>query len=435
MHPALVVLRATAPRSVRARALRAGVVAAALLVLVGCDSAAPREVERGTQTSVVPTPDAEFVISAGDSTFWVRSGPNGVAVRGSPILLARLDGRFYELYVTDDDRSFRDAVFVGQQLWKRDVVSNDSSLVWADTTVPAFADAWAAANPGDRPLAPGEPESADPMASAITELTVLDVVGPYLSLEWFADVHPLAGATWHRLRREVLDLRTGRSVPLAELLGARVADELAAAGGREFARRADSIAATAEDDQSSGTFAFDATSFALGVEAGRPSIAFLAPAIGDAAGDAGGLPLDPFPVVAPSWWATARIDRAEPGGTAFEDRWRAHPGVQLVARYDSIDGHAQLALLTTPTRSGSSAGQAVAAADAPARVWPLVRVTPPLLRVYWLDEPAVTPAVRRALARAFDEADRYESDRPFPSFPGRLALAPALPRLTPARLN
>lgn len=398
----------------------AAVLAALVLGLTACDRSTEQAEQDDSRTSTLPTPESEFVVTAGDSTFWVRSGAHGVSVRASPILLARLDGRFYELYVTDDDRSYRDAVFVGQQLWRRDIVSNDSARVWADSAVSAHADAWGVENPGDRPLAPGEPESEEPIASAITELSVLDVVGPYLSVEWFADVHPAGGLPSHQLHRRVLDLRTGEPVSLAALLGDRAAAELTAAGARAFSRLSDSLA-TVEDDISAGSFVFDANSFALGVEGGRPAIAFLAPARGEAAGDVGGLPLDPLVVAPPGWWAAARAERPEPDRTGTEDRWQRRGGVQLMARYDSTDGNAELVLLTLPDRESPTPGDAVEAVRTTPRSWPLVRLTPPLLRVYWLDQPELTAPERRALRRAFDEADRYESDLPYPKLPGRIA--------------
>ena len=58
-------------------------------------------------------PAADFVLSAGDSSFWVTSEGGAIRFRGAPLELARVDGRFYELYVADDDRSYEDAVLSG----------------------------------------------------------------------------------------------------------------------------------------------------------------------------------------------------------------------------------------------------------------------------------------------------------------------------------
>jgi hypothetical protein len=39
-------------------------------------------------------PIADFVLSAGDSSYWVTSADGAVRVRGAPLELARVDGRF-----------------------------------------------------------------------------------------------------------------------------------------------------------------------------------------------------------------------------------------------------------------------------------------------------------------------------------------------------
>ncbi|HVD06440.1 MAG TPA: hypothetical protein VNB89_10495, partial [Gemmatimonadaceae bacterium] len=40
----------------------------------------------------VPAPPAEFLVAAGDSTYWVRASAEGIRRRGSAIMLARYDG-------------------------------------------------------------------------------------------------------------------------------------------------------------------------------------------------------------------------------------------------------------------------------------------------------------------------------------------------------
>src|SRR3712207_4693744 len=151
-----------------------------------------------------PPPSAEFLVSAGDSTYWIRTDTTGVRVRGSPILLARYAGQFYEVYVTDDDRSFADAAFVGQRIYRRDLVTGDSTLVFEDSVVPGMARSYAAANPGARRLGPDEEPDADPVTSSTAEVTVLDVHGPYLSYDHHVDVEGGGAPSWHATRRGVL---------------------------------------------------------------------------------------------------------------------------------------------------------------------------------------------------------------------------------------
>lgn len=361
-----------------------------------------------------PPPPAEFVIAAGDSTFWVRSGEAGVAMRGSPLLLARADGRFYELYVTDDDRSFYDAVFVGQRLWRRDVVTDDSALLFADTAIARLADQWARDNPHDTPLAPGEAESEEPLASASGELAVLDVVGPYVSYEWFTDLHPLDAPPSHRLRRGVLDLRTARPVSLAALVGEPAARALEREGARLFRLTADSLRG---DGVVPSDYDFDPSSFALAVENGRPVIAFIAPARIGTVGDVGGLPLPPLPIATPRWWTGVRGERGTPARRGPEERWTVRPGLELVARAE-LEGDVRLLLRATgervpgndsAPRRGRSPHRGV---NDTVHEWTLGHVSPPVQRVYWLDRPPLAPEVRAALHRAFDDADRYEDELP-----------------------
>ena len=84
-------------------------------------------------------PSVDFVLSAGDSSYWVTSTGGTVQLRGAPLELARVDDRFYELYVVDDDRSYEEAVFVGQRIFRRDLITGDSLLVYEDTIVPRLA--------------------------------------------------------------------------------------------------------------------------------------------------------------------------------------------------------------------------------------------------------------------------------------------------------
>jgi hypothetical protein len=91
--------------------------------------------------------------------------------------------------------------------------------------------------------------------------------------------------------------------------------------------------------------------------------------------------------------ATLRRDPAVTRDTsvvrAVPTTWR-RPGYTLLARGDSSEGTVSLTL-----RDGAR------------RSWPLFS-TPPHPRIYWLDDPPVDPATRRALARAFNDAAAYD---------------------------
>jgi len=340
-----------------------------------------------------PAPDAEFIIAAGDSTFWVKSGRSGVRLRGSPMVLARLDDRFRELYVVDDDRSFEDALFVGQRLYQRDVLSGDSSEVFRDTLVAKLADKYERANPDARRLAPDEDTAEEPSTSATAEVAVLGVHGPFLSLEYHADTTGAGEESWHMTRHVVVDLRTGKQASLADVLGA---DEATTALGRArnvYRETVDSIRrdrrpAARRAAQSLGRFRFDPSSFAITAPNGTLMIAFSAPGQG-IGGEGFVLPMRPVPITEPSWWRQARID--VPTSTRErEERW-SRSAYTVKAMYDTSARPVQIVI-----------------ADSLGREFQVGAVTTPVHRIYWLDSPPITRAQRDALSRAFDEAALYD---------------------------
>src|SRR5690606_38459051 len=119
--------------------------------------------------AVPPTIDA--LVTEGDSVYWLRSDSSGLRLRGVAMTLARIDGRFHEIYATDDDRSFYDAVFVGQSLYRRDLESSDSTVIVADTLIPRLAAAYAASHPRERMLRPDEPANEHARTIATVEFT------------------------------------------------------------------------------------------------------------------------------------------------------------------------------------------------------------------------------------------------------------------------
>jgi hypothetical protein len=347
-----------------------------------------------------PPPSAEFLVSAGDSTYWVRTDTTGVRVRGSPILLARYGGQFYEVYVTDDDRSFTDAMFVGQRIFRRDLVSGDSTLVFEDSIVPGLARSYAAANPGARRLRPDE-EGADDAGSTTAEVTVIDVHGPFLSYDYHVDVEGHGGASWHSTRRGVLDLRTGAPATLAKLFGDTAAVHVARQARLAYLAAIDSIfrsdshgarlvAATLR------SYAFDEASFAITDLGGAPAVAFYVP--GKGTGTAGGitLPLPPIAVKDAAWWrADVRAGLPQVRADSLLERWSRGP-LQVAARYDTAFGgtYAALALRDSARR----------------REWPIARVQAPVHHIHWLDRPALDSVARHGLARAFNEAAFYDEN-------------------------
>jgi hypothetical protein len=351
-----------------------------LLALAGCQS----------RPSVPSPPRAEFLVSAGDSTYWVAAGPAGLRVRGSPILLARYGARFYEIYVADDDYSYPDALMVGERMYTRDIRSGDSTVVFADTIVARIALAYARAHPDDRPLEPDEETDAEPAMTATSELEVLGTLGPYISYEYHADVEHKGSAPWHSTRRGVLDLRTGKAATVADLFGPEAGRRLAETGRRAYETARDSMLGAHQQDRRASRalvqLRFDPTSFALEVVDDRPAVRFAVPGNGE--GPAGSVvELEAVPVDA-AWWSDLRGAFAQ--GTDSLDRW-TRPTYRVLARYEDSGEVAQVSL-----------------ADTAGHEWPLRAVAGPLHQIAWLDDPPLDSTDRRALTRAFDEAATYD---------------------------
>lgn len=365
--------------------MRAGILHVTLLLLAAA----------GCRSEGATPPRAEFLVAAGDSTYWVSSGPRGVRTRGSPIQLSHYDGRFYEVYVIDDDRSYTDAEIIGQQVWRRDLITGDSTQIFRDTTIAGLAGWYARAHPDDRPLEPDEDLDESPHVLATSRLDVLDQFGPYLSYNYTADLIVTGGDEWHLSRSGVLDLRRGGDASLAALLGDSTARQVARKGRALFGQVLDSVLASGdararEAAGAIGDFEFDSSSFAL-VALGRlPALEFIAPGHGSRAGGLI-LPLPPIRIPTPAWWSEAGRWLAASADSAGLS-WR-HDGYRLTARLSKDDDDAQLVLV-----------------DSMQREWSVAETAIPVRRIYWLDHQKTDSTTIRALARAFDEAALYSDD-------------------------
>jgi len=424
LRPSLATRRGPAPRPRRGRCgpaagasggaaagtgLRVAACAAAVLA-AACEGPAPGA---GRRVAVAGEPAAaEFLLVAGDSTYWVTSDARGVRVRGAPLFLARIEGRLHEVYTADEDRSFAGAVFTAQRLYRRDLVTGDSVPLWEDPRPDRLAAAWAAAHPDDRPLDADEEAEAEPERAATAEVALRDVHGAYLSVERHFDHERRGAAMTHELRYAVVDLRTGRDASLADLFGADAARVLARAGAARFAAARDSLrraadagalAAALGDDRQAATDArtalrrlrFDATSFGLGVAAGAPAVIFVARGDDGRGGDAvWALPPVAVPGPPPGWWLRD-VRPTLPSWTADSSALGWHPPATGGAarrtgwglRGTVAGGRATLAV----------AGRVVGAFPAP------------LHAVHALDQPPLDPTARRALRRAFDESAFYDA--------------------------
>jgi len=357
-----------------------------LLLLAGCG-------DRGRSSGDAP-PRAEFLVATQDSTFWISTNGPKVLTRGAPITLAQYDGRFFEIYLSDDDRSYRDALLVGFRLYRRDLQKGDSTLVFEDSIVPRIAREYASAHPRAHRLAPDEDADEDPPTQAMADLQVIDVHGAFLSFEYHVDVANRGSQPWHATRRGVIDLRSGSMVRVSDLFSASVASALIDSGKRELSSALDSLRGDSRESARLARVAlsrahFDERSFVLTVPDSQVAVEFDVPQRGtDVPDDV--LPLDALRPLAPEWWP--RIARNFATSESNLDRWRplADSSYDVVARYDSSAETARLYL----SRRG--------------REWPVRIVATPVLHVFWLDYPPLDGAQRRALLRAFDEAALYD---------------------------
>jgi hypothetical protein len=361
-----------------------------LIVLTVLAAAACEQV-----TPPAPAPVAEFIVVASDSVYWIRSDENGIRVRGAPMVLAQVGGRFAELYVADDDHSFYDAVYVGQRLFKRDLINGDSMAIFADTLMRLLARSYAGANPDERPLSPTEQGSESPRTLASAEVLVLDVIGPWVSYEYRTDVDIVGGTSAHGVRRGVIDLRSGVQSSLDALFGAPVARRVTMEGTAQWSSTRDSLRSAADGNEEVlaeiDRLSFDPRSFIIGVDDRSPRVRFALAQSGSRYHGASH-ELSPIPVDEPAWWDGVR--EGHPVEADLGERHWPREHYTLVAR---------------PADS-PLARVAFALRDAGGTEWRLGSVPTPVLRVMWFNDSSTAPGTREALTRAFNAAALYSSD-------------------------
>jgi hypothetical protein len=288
-------------------------------------------------------------------------------------------------------------MFVGQRIYRRDLVTGDSTLVFEDSVVSDMASSYGAANPNARQLGPDEDANDDPATSTTAEVTIIDVHGPFLSYDYHLDVEGSGSASWHATRRGVLDLRTGSPATLAALFGNAAATRLARQARLAYLAAIDSIFRS--DSQGARlvaaalrNYAFDEGSFAITDVSGAPAVAFHVP--GKGAGTAGGvtLPLPPIAVSETPWWTDVRAGLPRVRADSLLERWSRGP-LELAAQYDTAYG-------------GTFA--TLALRDSTRHEWRIGRVQSPVHHVHWLDRPALDSVARHGLARAFNDAVYYD---------------------------
>lgn len=361
----------------------------ALLLVAGCGRH-----DRPLSADQWPPPAAEFLLATQDSTFWIVTKGSKIRARGAPLTLAQYDGRFFEVYLADDDRSYQDALFVGLRVYRRDLQKGDSALVFEDSIIPRIAREYGSAHPGAHRLAPDEEGDDDPPTQAMADLQVVGVHGPYLSYEYHVDVSKGGTPAWHATRRGVLDLRTGQPTRVGDLFPSAVAAALIDSGKRELSSAVDSLRGDSRESARRAVVAlsrakFDERSFVLTVPDSTLAVEFDVPQRGSDVPDEV-LPLEPVRPAPPAWWK--QLASTFPENEADLDRW--HQGTDgsydVIARYDSAAESAHLSIV------------------AHGHEWPVRSVAAPILHLFWLDHPPLDSAQRKALARAFNDASLYD---------------------------
>lgn len=181
------------------------VVFALLIPLSGCSFPKPNP------------PSAEFLVADASTTYWVHSGPHGISARTSPLILTNADNRFYEVYVGEVTRSYEDAIFIREPIYRRDLLSGDSKLLFEDSRISAWEKSYLRRHPGARLLDPDEDSEDDVAVSATGEAEILAVAGPYVLFDRWAT---LEGDEYQQAdsARSAIDIRSGQSISLGSFV-------------------------------------------------------------------------------------------------------------------------------------------------------------------------------------------------------------------------
>ena len=397
------------PASRRVRAL--------LTLSVGGAALAAACGERVSRSAALPP--AEFLFAAGDSTYWVRSGGDGMRVRSAPILLTEVDGRLFEIFLGDEGAEYPDASFASARLWSRELQHRDSTLLFGDSTVGRELALWRRAHPRDDEIDPADEDVPDDPRTVVNDdIELIDVHGPYITIEHLLNVDIYGGPVHrHGGRRMVLDVRSGATASLEVLVGADEARRVTATARASLMQLVDSIrtAGAAGDERASvaseslASFRFDSGSFGM-TDIGRdPAVAFMVPGHGTD-GEALALYLPPITVKAPVWWKSVRATLPEWATDSARVTWdRAN---YKIAARPSADGDA-LALVL------------IAAAVDPAHEWPIATVAAPAYQLIPLDTPPLDSTARGALSRAFDISTSLDGLVQRASWPQRPSIAHA----------
>ncbi len=375
-----------------ARLVRVGLALLALLGIAACD-----ETDTPPVVQVNLPPVAEFLVSAGDSTYWVRSGAEGLRVRSAPLLLTRSDGQFHELRISEQIVDYLDAEFIREQLYGFPLDRRDSTLLFDDGTVSNALAQWQREHPDELPVDVDDPDVVDapePATSATDFLEVIDVHGRWVSWAYTLDVD-IDGATdhMHLRRRGVVDITSGAMATLDSLVSAAEARRIEQLGRASLDTMLDVVRRATDDRaararQTLHTFTFDPTAFSITNGVRDPTITFHIAGTG-VDGEALEMLLPPIRIdSAPPWWADVQPTLPIWSADSLHVRW-SHNGYTVIGDVDSARTQLTLSLVSDTVN---------------ARPWAVAVVPMPTYQFVALDIPPISDAVRASLRRAFDRA-------------------------------
>jgi len=386
-------------RRARRDAVAAGAVALCAASLLGSCTPTPRAVAR---------PDAEFLLVSDDSTAWVRTAADTVVVHRAPMIIVALDGRLVELYVAEEAIDYADATFLATRVFRRDLVTGDSTLVFADSTVLREALAYLRTHPTAEPL--GDDDEPDPDSRSVeASIAPLEVLGPMLGLEVHVD-RSAGDVGTHDTYHASIDLRTGRRLALSQVIAPASAADAALTARRNLGAavvlagaRAGPLGRAAS--RALGALVFDTLSFSLVARGDSLAARFLAhdEQLIDEATDSHRYAIRAVPIPAPAWWPAARrrLPRLGPDSTRRLD---GGP-IALIVQGDSTD----------------STGTAEVAALTAGGLRPVLRMRGPVRRIIPLGDSLIAPRGewRQSLMRAFTESGYYSDQVRAASLRGR----------------
>lgn len=381
-----------------ARSDRARCVAAALGLVLGLLGGCADQ-PASSSLSALP-PAAEFLVAAGDSTYWVRADAQGMRVRSAPLLLARHAERWHELRIAEEITDFLDAEFVRERLFAQPLDAADSVLLFVDDAVGDAMRTWLRANPGEAPIDLAEEDAPEPESVASDFVEVIDVHGPWVSWAHALDIDVVGAEDHlHRRRRGVTRLTTGARATLDSLMSPAEAERVRTIG-RASLDTMRAVVARATDERALRaqatlhTFTFVDSAFSITDVEQQPAIVFhVAGTSSD--GEALELLLPPIVLLEqPAWWrdVVRTLPSWSPDSTGL--RW-GNDEYRVVGVVDSARTTLRLTLTAGTT---------------PGVEWPIAVVPMPAYQFMVLDSATFGPEARAALLQAFDRA---AGDDPF----------------------